>query len=116
MKERDHYGSIDLENSAVGAVGGDGTTGFADIVGEFERLTVDRQFAEQSYTAALAAFDAAIAESRRQSRYLAAHIHPTLAESPIYPNRPATLGLVAFFSFLIWSLLVLVGYSLKDRR
>ena len=101
---------------SLGAVGGDGTTGFADIVGEFERLTVDRQFAEQSYTAALAAFDAAIAESRRQSRYLAAHIHPTLAESPIYPNRPATLGLVAFFSFLIWSLLVLVGYSLKDRR
>lgn len=89
---------------------------FADLVGEYERLIVDREFSEQSYTAALAAFDAAAAESRRQSRYLAAHVQPTLAESAIYPARITTLGLVALFSFLIWSIAVLIGYSLKDRR
>ena len=89
---------------------------FADLVGEFESLSVDRQFAEQSYTAALAAYDAAVAESRRQTRYLAAHVSPTLAETSIYPNRPVTMGLIALFSFLIWSILVMVGYSLRDRR
>ena len=35
---------------------------FADLVGEYERLAVDLQFAEQSYTAAMAAYDAAVAE------------------------------------------------------
>ncbi|WP_299296439.1 capsule biosynthesis protein [uncultured Tateyamaria sp.] len=94
----------------------DGNTAFVDLVGEFERLSVDREFAEQSYTAALAAFDAAVAESRRQSRYIAAHVQPTLAETAVRPDRPATLGLVALFSFLVWSVVVLIGYSLRDRR
>ena len=43
-------------------------SGFADLVGEFERLSVDRQFAVQACTAALATFDAGVAESRRPCR------------------------------------------------
>ncbi|WP_226783025.1 capsule biosynthesis protein [Oceaniglobus trochenteri] len=93
----------------------EGSNAFADLVGEFERLSVDRQFAEQSYTAALAAYDAATAEARRQSRYLAAHVRPTLAESPEHPQRYKLLGLVVLFSFLIWAILVLAGYALRDR-
>ncbi|MBY5935556.1 capsule biosynthesis protein [Tateyamaria omphalii] len=95
---------------------GDNHTAFVNLVGEFERLSVDREFAEQSYTAALAAFDAAVAESRRQSRYIAAHVQPTLAETAVRPDRMGTLGLVTLFSFLIWSIVVLIGYSLRDRR
>lgn len=89
---------------------------FANLVGEYERLIVDQEFAEQSYTAALAAFDAASAEARRQSRYLAAHVRPTLAEAPTQPQRVSLLALVAIFSFLSWAILVLVAYSLRDRR
>lgn len=91
-------------------------TGFAELVGEFESLSVDRRFAEQSYTAALAAYDVAVAESRRQTRYLAAHIRPTLAERAVYPDRPLTLLLIAVFSLLIWAILVMIGYSIRDRR
>ena len=63
--------------------GGDGEGGesYATTVAEFERLTVDREFAERAYVAALSAYDAARAEANRQSRYLAAYISPTLAES-----------------------------------
>ncbi len=89
---------------------------FAEIVGEYQRLTVDLQFAEQTYAAARAAFDAAVSQSRRQSRYLAAHIRPTLAEKAEYPDRIPLLALVALFSFLAWALIVLVAYALKDRR
>jgi capsular polysaccharide transport system permease protein len=88
----------------------------AQLVGEYERLSVDREFAERSYTAALAAYDAAQAEARRKSRYLAAHILPTTAESPRYPQRAMLLGLAGLFLFLTWAILALVIYSLKDRR
>jgi len=47
---------------------------------------------------------------------LAAHIKPTLAETSIYPDRLLTMALVALFSLLIWAILVMVGYSLRDRR
>lgn len=95
---------------------GTGSDAFATLVGEYERLLVDREFAEQTYTAALAAYDAAQAEARRQSRYLAAHVRPTLAQKSEYPERLTLLGLIALFLFLVWTVLVLVGYSLRDRR
>ena len=56
------------------------------------------------------------AEARRKSRYLAAHIRPTLAETAEYPRRLVLMALVAFFSFGLWTLGVLIYYSVRDRR
>lgn len=89
---------------------------FANLMGEFESLSVDLRFAEQSYTAAMAAYDSAVAEAQRKNRYLAAHVNPTLPESATQPERVTLAGLVALFAFLIWSILVLAVYALKDRR
>ncbi|WP_049645251.1 hypothetical protein [Candidatus Rhodobacter oscarellae] len=88
----------------------------ANLVGEYERLIVDREFAEQTYTAALASFDAAQSDARRQTRYLAPYLTPTFAEKSEYPQRLTILGLVALFSFLVWAIFVLIAYSLRDRR
>ncbi len=88
----------------------------APAVGTYEELLVDRQFAEQAYTAALGAYDAAVAEARRKSRYLAVHIEPTLAASSIYPQR-ITLGLTAAaFLLVVWGIAMLVVMSVRDRR
>lgn len=94
----------------------DDTSAFADLVGEYERLVVDREFAETAYTSALANFDAARAEARRKSRYLAAYLEPTRAESAAYPERFTLFALFGLFLFLSWSIVTLVLYSLKDRR
>jgi len=93
-----------------------GTEAFATLVGEYERLTVDREFAERTYTTALAAYDVALAEAQRQSRYLAAYVTPTLAQASEYPERLKLLGLITLFLFLIWTVLVLISFSLRDRR
>lgn len=109
---------IEAERRKLGLAGGvEGDTDvYANLFGEYERLVVDREFAEQSYTTALATYDASLAESRRQSRYLAAYVKPTLAESARFPERVTLLGLSALFILLFWSTLVLVVYALKDRR
>lgn len=93
----------------------DGTV-FADLVGEYERLVVDREFSERAYASARAAYDGARAEVRRKTRYLAAYMQPTEAETPEYPRRLTLLSLVSLFLFLVWSVAVLVIYSVKDRR
>ena len=98
-----------------GSAGSEGTV-FADLVGEYERLVVDREFAEQSYISALAAYDAAKAEARRQSRYLAAYVEPTLAQKSQFPQREVLMGVISMFLLLLWAIVVLVGYSIKDRR
>lgn len=95
---------------------GNGDGDYATLVSEFERLTVDREFAEQTYTTALSAFYGARAEAQRQSRYLAPFIKPTIAERAEYPRRPTILALVTLFCFLTWAILSLVYYSLRDRK
>lgn len=89
---------------------------FADIVGEYEGLMVDVEFASQSYAAAYATFETALSDARRQKRYIAAHVRPTLAERAIYPRIAMTVALVTLFAFLAWSLLILIVYAIKDRR
>jgi capsular polysaccharide transport system permease protein len=89
---------------------------YSSLVGEFEALAVDRQFAEQAYLTALAGYDSAVAEAQRKSLYLAAYITPTRAETPLYPQRWVLLSLVAGSAFILWSLLAMAFYALRDRR
>ena len=108
---------IDDERAKFGTGGSaPGGASYADTVATFESLTVDREFAERSYLAALSAFDAARAEADRASRYLATYIEPTLAQKSEYPQVPLLIGLVALFGFLAWAVLGLVYYSLRDSR
>ncbi|WP_286197192.1 capsule biosynthesis protein [Tropicibacter sp. R15_0] len=89
---------------------------FATLVGEYEGLIVDREFAEAAYTTALAGFDAAQAAARKQSRYLAPHVRPTLAEKAEYPERIKIFLLIEVFLIFGWAIAVLVYYSLRDRK
>lgn len=89
---------------------------YAEIVGEFERLTVDVEYARETYLAAQAALDAAVAEAQRKSRYLATYSPPALPTSPEYPRRIELSAVTAGVLLLFWSIGVLVYYSLRDRR
>lgn len=88
----------------------------AATVGEFEALSVELEFAQQAYVAAQVGLDTAKNEARRQSRYLAAHVSPTLAEQAEYPEREILFFLITLFLVLGWSVSVLIGYALLDRR
>ncbi|MCI5040357.1 MAG: sugar transporter [Donghicola eburneus] len=107
---------ISEERRKLGVAGGDDTRVFADLVGQFESLQVDLEFAEKAYVSALSAYDSAVAEARRQSRYLTAYLRPTLAQTPLYPQRAILLAVLALILFGSWTILVLVYYSLRDRR
>lgn len=107
--------SIDEERMKFGTTGVGGEN-YSSLVGEYESLMVDLEFAQQAYIAALATFDTAQIEAQRQSRYLAAHIEPTLAERAEYPARATLLAVIALFALFIWSIGALVYYSIRDRR
>lgn len=107
---------IQAERSQMGVNGGAAGTDFPALVGEYEALSVDLEFAQRSYVAAMAAHDAALAESRRKSRYLAAYAEPSLAEAAKFPQRLMLQSILTVFLFLAWSIVVLVAYALRDRR
>ncbi|WP_254684167.1 sugar transporter [Phaeobacter inhibens] len=98
-------------NTDTGGVGED----YPSLISEFERLTVDLEYAEESYRAALTAFEVARDDAARQSRYLATYITPTLAEEAEYPRRYILSALTGLFLLLAWAIGVLIYYSIRDR-
>jgi capsular polysaccharide transport system permease protein len=106
---------IDEERTSLGVAGTD-EGALSDVIGAFEELRVDLEFANAAYTQTLAGLAAARAEARRPSRYLAAHIQPTLAESPLYPRRALLAGLLGLFLLLGWGVVMLIYYNVRDNR
>jgi len=108
---------IAAERLKLGVGGaGEGQQSYAQVVGEFEELQVDLQFAERTYLTALGAHDAAASEAQRTSRYLTTYLRPTQAESSTAPARLQLALLVAGFLLVGWFILLLIYYSLRDRR
>jgi len=105
------------ERNKIGhSTGKQNEASLSTIVGDYETLLADREFAERAYLAAAASYDSALAEARRKSRYLAAHIPPTLAQSPERPKRlTLTLGVLGA-SLLLWMIGTLTVYAMLDRR
>ena len=105
LEERQKFSSSNVE----------GIDDYVTIIGEFERLNVDLEFAQQAYLSALANYDGSVAEAQRKSRYLAAYLKPSVAEKSLFPERPVLLLLVTVFAFLSWAILSLIYYSIRDR-
>lgn len=106
--ERRNFASSSTETGGV-------SQDYPSLISDFERLTVDREYAEQAYFAALTALESARDEANRQSRYLATYIKPTLAEASEFPQRFLLSGLAALFLLLFWSITALIYYSIRDR-
>ncbi|WP_289044286.1 capsule biosynthesis protein [uncultured Aliiroseovarius sp.] len=106
-EERSKFGNS--EQNLTGA-------SYAQLMAEYEKLAADLEFSNTAYLSAQAAFDLARAEARRKSRYLAAHIEPRLAQVSTLPDRPLVVATVFGILLLGWSVMLLIYYSLRDRR
>jgi len=91
-----------------GKIGSD-STGLADKLAGYERLTMERDFAKAALTRSLDALDAARAEARRQQLFLERIVSPHL---PDYPMKPASLW--TFFTvFTLNAIAVMVVWLLR---
>jgi capsular polysaccharide transport system permease protein len=88
---------------------------YAQLLSRFEALSVELEFAQQSYVAALAALDVARIEARRQSRYLAIYETPLVPETATAPLRGLILASVTLAALLVWSVVALSVYGMRDR-
>jgi capsular polysaccharide transport system permease protein len=112
-RERQRFGS--------GTVGKQGRNAgqMADVAGriqEYEGLQTQNEFAERAYTSSLAALEKARIESAAKQRYLAVFIKPTLSEFAQYPHRIMSSLLVFLGSLLVWGVLVMGYYNIRDRN
>ncbi|MDU8912157.1 sugar transporter [Aestuariicoccus sp. MJ-SS9] len=108
--ERDQFARDAEEGS------GGGAQAFSRLLEEYEGLIVDLEFAESASLSARTAYESALAEAQRQSRYLASYINPTRAETPEYPQRGVIVPVSGVFLLILWAIGAMIYYSLRDRR
>jgi capsular polysaccharide transport system permease protein len=92
---------------------------FGDVAGriqQYENLQTQNEFAERAYTSSLAALEKARLDAAAKQRYLAVFIKPTLSEFAQYPHRIMDSILVLLGSLLIWGVLVMGYYNIRDRN
>ncbi|MEI4474164.1 capsule biosynthesis protein [Frigidibacter sp. MR17.24] len=106
---------IDQEQARVNSPTG-GAPPLSRVMGRYEELRVDLNFAQQAYTTAMAQLQVARAEARRQTRYLATHVRPSLAQDGLYPGRFLLSAVCVLGLFAVWAVAVLVFYNIRDRR
>ena len=88
----------------------------ADVLGQYEELRTDLEFASAAYTQTLTNLALARGEARRQARYLASHIKPTIAEESRYPKRWLQVLLSAAFLAMAWGVAMIFYYNIRDAR
>ncbi|MCV2876140.1 sugar transporter [Rhodobacteraceae bacterium XHP0102] len=89
---------------------------YPNLLAQFEALATEQELAETRYAAAVAALELAQDNLARQTRYLAVFIRPALPDSADHPKRGLILGLSALFLSLLYIILTLAAYALRDRR
>ena len=60
----------------------------------YERLMLERQFADQQLASATASLEAARVEAQRQHLYLSRIVQPNLAVYPLYPRKLTSLAII----------------------
>jgi capsular polysaccharide transport system permease protein len=89
--------------------GGDGT--LAPMVARYERLQLEREFADKGYASSLVSLETARIEALKQHLYLVRIVEPNLAEKALYPRRWIILATLLLGSFIVYGIgwLIIAG-------
>lgn len=85
------------------------------VVGEYEDLKLDQQFAQSMLTSTMQALDQARANAAAQHLYITPYVRPNLPRSSTYPDRPFMTAVTAFFGFAFWIVALLIIRSIRER-
>lgn len=83
-----------------------GDTGITQQLAEFERLTLEREFADRQLASATQSLELARVEASRQQLYLSRVVEPNLAVYPLYPRKTITI----ISSFAVLSVVFCIGW------
>ncbi|HEY0107529.1 MAG TPA: hypothetical protein VGB91_15720 [Rhizomicrobium sp.] len=102
---------VDSESRKV--VGGSGSV--ASKIGEYERLLLEREFADKSLLAATTALESARVEAQRKQLYLDRVVEPNLPDYALYPERLISILEVVLSCLLVYGIGWLVSASVREH-
>ncbi len=93
----------------------EGNEALAKVVAQYEKLDLERQYAQSMMLSTMQALDQARANAASQHLYLTPYVRPVLAESSTYPRRLFSVIAVGVASFLIWLIGLFVIRTIQEH-
>ena len=81
----------------------------------YDRLVLEKTFAERQLATSLAALENARNEAQRQQLYLETLVQPNLPDKAIEPRRLRTVAMVFLLGLIVWGVLSLVVSSVREH-
>lgn len=87
----------------------------ASRLSEYERLQLEKEFADKQLASATLSLESARNEAARQQLYLDRVVQPNLADYALFPRRFVSVVVVAFSCFLIYGIAWLLIASIREH-
>ena len=81
----------------------------------YDRLLLEKTFAERQLATSLASLETARNEAQRQQLYLETLVQPNLPDKAIEPRRGRTVAMVFLLGLVVWGVLSLVVASVREH-
>lgn len=94
------------------------TTGDAAVpqqIAAFERLSLEREFADRQLASAIGSLETARIEAQRQQMYLARIVTPNLAEFPLHPRSTLILFTIAVVLLALYGVGWLIAAGIREH-
>lgn len=103
---------IELESNRVAG----GRHSLASKAVEFQRLALDKEFADKQLTVALASLEQARNEAQRQQLYLERIAQPSLPDAAMEPRRLRAILAVFVLGLIAWGVLSMLIAGIKEHQ
>lgn len=102
-----------VEAEVRGAKQGDKS--LSEVVGRYEQLDAERQFAQAMLTSTMQSLEQARANAVARRLFVVPFVKPELPQSSLYPDRPVAIAVVAGGCLLLWTISLLLGRSIREH-
>ena len=105
--------SVDI-NVRNRAVAGSGTS-LTSKSANFERLVLEKGFADKQLASALTSLESARSEAERKQLYLERLVQPNLPDKALEPRRIRSIFMVLLVGIISWGVVSLLVASVKEH-
>ena len=102
-------------NEQMGAVAGSGSS-LSAAATQYQRLQLEREFADRQLAAALAAKQEALNEARRQRAYVERIAQPSLPDTAMEPRRIRGMLATVSIGLVVWGVLSMLLAGVREHK
>jgi len=113
LKKRIQMLEIEIKLGSERVAGG--ARSLASKAAEFQRLVLEKEFADRLHASALASLEQARNEAQRQQLYLERIDEPNLPDAALEPRRVRNVLVILVLSLVLWGVLLMVVSGIREH-